>query len=153
MRIIGAISLCLLIACGGSKPAQESPGDDDDTLPDPGTAAPGEASPEDDLPPAETELQRRQYAACERLIPRLTECAVADARKNLPPDKLAELDLEHTAPIHTRENLKKCKKGQLSSRQVRVYEVCDREETECGPLTECLANALPKSTPQGEPEE
>jgi hypothetical protein len=138
MRSIGAIALCLLIACGGSKPAQE----EDDTLPDPGGATPGGGT--DDEPMPETELKRRQYAACERIIPRLTECAVADAKANLPPEKLAELDLENTAPIHTRENLKKCKQGELSSRQVRVYEVCDREESECGPLTECLANALPQ---------
>ena len=141
MRTLGSLALALLIACGGSKPAQE----DDDTLPDPGTAAPGgPGSVVSDEPIPANELQRRQYAACERLIPRLTECAVADARANLPPDKLAELDLENTAPIHTRENLKKCKQGQLSSRQVRVYEVCDREETECGPLTDCLTHALPQ---------
>lgn len=147
MRSIGALALCLLFACGGSKPAQE----DDDTLPDPGTAKPGD--PGTDEPPIpETELERRKYAACERLIPRLTECAVADAKANLPPDKLAELDLEHTAPIHTRENLKKCKRGELSSRQVRVYEVCDREETECGPLTECLTHALPDQGTETEEE-
>lgn len=147
MRSIGAIALCLLIACGGSKPAQE----EDDTLPDKvGTTGPGDP-PADDEPMPDTELKRRQYAACERLIPRLTECAVADAKANLSPEKLAELDLENTAPVHTRENLRKCKQGELSSRQVRVYEVCDREETECGPLTECLANALPEKGTEEEP--
>jgi hypothetical protein len=28
----------------------------------------------------------------------------------------------------------------MSSRQVRVLEVCFKQETECGPLTECLKN-------------
>jgi len=142
MRALGTIALVFLIACGGSKPAEEN----DDTLPDPGSGKPGGSGDvaDDGEPIPASELQRRQYAACERIIPRLTECAVADARANLPPEKLAELDLEHTAPIHTRENLAKCKAGTLSSRQVRVYEVCDREETECGPLTDCLANALPQ---------
>jgi hypothetical protein len=138
MRSIAAIALCLLVACGGSKPAKQ----EDDTLPDPGSGSPGDPVAGEDLP--ETELKRRQYAACERLIPRLTECAVADAKANLSPEALAELDLENTAPVHTRENLKKCKQGELSSRQVRVYEVCDREETECGPLAACLENALPQ---------
>jgi hypothetical protein len=52
--------------------------------------------------------------------------------------------IEETAPIHTREFLRKCKSSTLSSRQVRVYEVCDHEETECGPLVACLDNLHPK---------
>jgi hypothetical protein len=35
----------------------------------------------------------------------------------------------------------------MSSRQVRVYEVCMREETECAALTACLENASPNTSP------
>jgi hypothetical protein len=35
----------------------------------------------------------------------------------------------------------------MSSRQVRVLEVCFREETECAPLEACLANLSPEAGP------
>ena len=136
------LTLLLVLLAGCPKHASTPPPDDDDTLPDP----PG-TKPEPEPPAPTTELERRQYAACDRVIPRLTQCAVEDARARMDPDELAKLDLEHTAPIHTRENLKKCKNGYMSSRQVRVYEVCDREETECGPLVTCLDNAKPENEP------
>jgi hypothetical protein len=119
---------------------------EDDTLPDPvpGGGGPGHVGDAEPEPPAPTnELQRRQYAACDLVIPRLTDCAVADAKAKMSAAEYAKLDVEHTAPIHTRENLKKCKHDYMSSRQVRVYEVCDREETECEPLVACLENAKP----------
>jgi len=31
----------------------------------------------------------------------------------------------------------------ISSRQIRVLEVCFKEESQCGPLRECLANLQP----------
>lgn len=138
MRSMRILILCLLVACGGSKPAA----DNDDTLPDPGTSSPG--VDDGTAEPPRTELQRRQDAACERVIPRLTECAIEDARKNMSPEEFAKLEPDKVGPVHTRENLKKCKESYMSSRQVRVYEVCDREETECGPLVACLENAKPK---------
>jgi hypothetical protein len=135
------VLILFLAACGGG--AKQQPVEDD-TLPDPGTASPGggDVSSQDEEPT--TELQRRQDAACERVIPRLTACAVADAKAKLTPEQYKKEQIDETAPIHTRENLRKCKAQQLSSRQVRVYEVCDREESECGPLVACLDNLHPK---------
>lgn len=127
MRI--ALLLVVLAACG--KPARSN----DDTLPDNREPA----------PPPQTELQQRQGAACEQLGPRLTDCAIADARATMTPEQLAELDVERTAPLHTREMTKQCKEQTMSSRQVRVYEVCLREETECEALTACLENAKPEA--------
>lgn len=126
MRI--AIALVLLLAACGNKTKS---GGDDDTLPDPPP------------PPQQTELEKRQGAACEQLGPRLTDCAIADARATMTAAELAELDVENTAPLHTREMIKECKQQTMSSRQVRVYEVCMREETECAPLTACLEHAAP----------
>ena len=134
-----ALALAVVLAACGPKAATPPP-HDDDTLPDPGGGSAGEPEPT----PPKTELQRRQYAACDRVIPRLTDCAVADARKKMSPEELAKLDLEHTAPVHTREYTKKCKNGYMSSRQVRVYEVCDREATDCDALVACLDNAKPQ---------
>lgn len=94
--------------------------------------------------PVQSELERRRDAACESLAPRLTDCAIADARATLSPEELAKLDLEKTAPVHTQKFLESCKAQTLSSRQVRVYEVCQREESGCEPLIACLDNASPQ---------
>lgn len=94
-------------------------------------------------PDHRTELERRRDAACEQLGPRMTDCAIADARRTMTPEELAKLDVEATAPLHTREFVKDCQQQSLSSRQVRVYEVCLREETACEPLIACLDNANP----------
>lgn len=105
----------------------------------------GQGPREAPLPPGPSELERRQAAACEALGPRLTECAIADARATMTPEALAELDIEKTAPVHTREFIASCTADTLSSRQVRVYEVCMREERECAPLLECLRHASPQT--------
>lgn len=136
MRTILLAAAVLAVACGPkSKPVE------DDTLPDPGSDSPGDSGTGDDEPePPATELEARKYAACEKAGPRLTECAIEDARANMSPKEFAELDVEKTGPVHTREFIKKCSTDELSSRQVRVYEVCIEEETECAPLMACLAN-------------
>jgi hypothetical protein len=120
-----AILLVLLVACGGGG-ANTPPPDPDPT-------------------PTRTELQARQAAACEQAGPRLTDCAIADAKASLPPEEVAKLDLEKTRPIHTREFIKECSEGYMSSRQVRVYEVCLREEAACDALLACLDNAKPQN--------
>lgn len=98
-----------------------------------------------DPEPVGTELERRRDAACESLAPRLTECAIADARATMSAEEFAKLDIEKTAPIHTEKFLEACKGQAMSSRQVRVYEVCQREERECEPLIACLDNANPQT--------
>lgn len=132
-----------LAACGG----KQQPAGGDDDLPDDLSARGGSGA----APAPQTELQTRQFAACEQVGPRITECAVADAQAHMAPDELAKLDLEHTAPVHTREFIKNCKASTMSSRQVRVYEVCTREETECGPLLACLDNASPDHATEAPP--
>jgi hypothetical protein len=129
IRIAVALALVLVAGCGGGtqKPAPD---------PDPDPVSPEPTQP--------SELQRRQNAACEQLGPKVTACAIDDARKNLSPAELAELDLEKTGPIHTREYIKECQAETLSSRQVRVKEVCLREETECDALDACLKHGAPQ---------
>jgi hypothetical protein len=140
MRLL-SIAFVLCVAACGSKSAKSGDGD---TLPDdlhPGGNGSGPDEPA-------TELEKRQGAACESLGPRLTECAISDARATMSAEELAKLDIEHTAPIHTREFVKSCRSQPMSSRQVRVYEVCQKEETECDALTACLENASPKAEEQ-----
>jgi hypothetical protein len=92
-----------------------------------------------------TPIEQRRDAACEQLGPKLTACAVEDARANLTAGKSDKAQLERdTAPAvqhkNTEEFLKACKATPYSSRQVRVLEVCFREETRCGPLLDCLGH-------------
>lgn len=144
--------LCVLAACG-PKHASPPPADDEDDLsalkPPPGPEGVCEANtPEHWASQVElsngvgdTEIERRQNAACDKVMPKLTACAVEDACAKMAPKDLEELDLEHTAPVHLTKNLEQCMGSPMSSRQVRVYEVCSAEETECGPLAACLEHA------------
>src|SRR5687767_2709928 len=105
--VVLALTFSVLAACGGKgKPA-------DDTLPD---NRPDDAA-------GRSEIEVRRDAACETLGPKITTCAIADARRTMTPEELAELDPEKVAPVHTREFITDCKGQSLSSRQVRVYEV------------------------------
>jgi hypothetical protein len=116
--------LTVLAACWGAQPAAQP-------------AAPTPATPE--APP---EIKRRRDAACEKVGARLTACAVADAEAALAAGQLprAEFDAVTDPDVlrrNTAEFVKQCKVP-MSSRQVRVLEVCDREETECDPFADCL---------------
>jgi hypothetical protein len=136
---IGVVLAALAGACGGtSKPSSPPPG---------GGAS---SSGDDDLtihpqggPPADSEIHRRRNAACEGVGAKVTQCAVEDTRndKAHPPtkDELAQLD--QTAAINKREFIKACEAHEMSSRQVRVYEVCLGAETECDKFLACLDNA------------
>ncbi len=125
-RCVWPLAVSVVLACGGKpKPV-------DDTLPDDPAPA-----------PARSELETRRDAACETLGPKITTCAIDDARRTMSPAELAELDPEKIRPVHTREFIEGCKAQALSSRQVRVYEVCMAEETACDPLLACLENVKP----------
>jgi hypothetical protein len=90
--------------------------------------------------PARSPLEERQAKGCAAVAPTLTACAIADAKANMTPEKFAELQADKLAAKHTSEFIKSCTKVAYSSRQVRVLEVCQREETECDPLIACLSN-------------
>jgi len=147
---VRVLAIAFLLAACGPKHAAPPPDDDDDLseleppLEQPAvcTANSPDRWTEDVEPPAgATEIEVRQQTACNSVMPKLTACAVEDACTKLEPGKVHELDLENTAPIHARELLKTCKATPMSSRQVRVYEVCFAQEPECGPLAACLENA------------
>jgi hypothetical protein len=137
-RKLRAVALGLAIAaCGGQQqPPPSNAGGDDD--------------PAGVVQDTRTPLQRRRDAACEQLGPRLAQCAVEDARAALAAGKITPQQLEKdTKPDVVRALAaawrKKCRDGYMSSRQVRVLEVCFREETECAPLEACLTNLAPDS--------
>jgi hypothetical protein len=107
------------------------------------------ADPPREQPPAaadsRTAIEKRRDIACEQLGPRLTTCAVEDARADLAAGKIGKTQFDRdTAPEvqhkNTEEFLKACKGAAYSSRQVRVLEVCSHEETRCAPLLDCLGH-------------
>jgi hypothetical protein len=107
--------------------------------------APDEAAPGAGAAPAEphTPIERRRDAACDALGPRLTACAVADARADLAAGKIDQRAFDRDAAPEVQQKLTaawlaECKGHPYSSRQVRVLEVCFREETQCAPLIACL---------------
>ena len=129
--------LCALIAaglgCGGSQHAADGEG--------PVNRAPAPAPAVDPRTP----IERRRDAACDQLGPKITACAVADARADLASGKTDQRQFTaDTAPEvqhkNTEEFVRACKKAQYSSRQVRVLEVCLHEETQCAPLLDCLGH-------------
>jgi hypothetical protein len=128
--LAGALAVAGL-ACGGSQRTDDKIAN---TAPDP-SAAPDSRSP----------IERRRDAACDQLGPRLTDCAVDDARAALRAGKITQSQFgSDTAPAllrkHTEEYLKACKASTYSSRQVRVLEVCFRDASACGELLDCLDN-------------
>jgi hypothetical protein len=120
----------ILAACGGSKPPQPATG--------------GSGDPPGVVADTRSELEKRRDTGCEKLRPRLVQCAIDDAKASLEAGKITKQQFDQDTSSAVREKLgvewlAACEVP-MSSRQVRVLEVCDREESQCGPLTECLAN-------------
>jgi hypothetical protein len=96
-----------------------------------------------------TPIEKRRDMACEQLGPALTACAVADAKADLAAGKItqAQYDKDAAPDVQrglTKQWLDKCEVP-MSSRQVRVLEVCHRQEHDCEPLLQCLQNLQPKA--------
>jgi hypothetical protein len=126
-----AFVVVALIACGGKQTPPPSSGS--------GSA---EAGPVKDT---RNEFQKRLATACESVGKRITECAVADAKKEVAAGRMTQKDFDlNTKPEilekNTEEFVKKCDVPAMTSRQVRVLEVCHKEETECDPFLDCLSH-------------
>ena len=92
-----------------------------------------------------TPFEKRLDTACDALGPRLTQCAVDDSKAELAAGRITQKQYDELTSAQQRDLLDKdwetkCNKPNRSSRQVRVLEVCHKEEVECEPLLDCLAN-------------
>ncbi len=122
--------IAALVACGGSQKPDPTAGD----------PAPVAAPVKD----SRTPYEKRRDTACAAIQPKLSQCALADAKATMSPKELAELKPDELMDAHKQKWLKECESSQMSSRQVRVLEVCDHEESECAPLGECQKNLEPE---------
>lgn len=126
------VLVMMAAACGGK---QKTGG---------GGSGSGSAEPVGVVQDTRTEIEKRRDTACDELAPRLTQCALDDAKAALAAGKVSKADFDRdTAPDILRKNTEEGKKAckvSLSSRQVRVLEVCNKEETQCGPLIDCLGH-------------
>jgi hypothetical protein len=128
--------IALVAACGG-KPAPSGPGSGSQT-----TGV---------VKDTRTEIERRRDAACESLAGKLFQCGVEDSDAELAAGRISKkehdlaVDGESKKAFH-KKWMEECR-VEMSSRQVRVLEVCYREETTCGPLLDCLGHL--QDRPQG----
>jgi hypothetical protein len=123
------ISLALVAACSGAQ----------------------QPKPDPDPKPADTRsaIEKRRDTACEALGPRITACAVEDAKKDVASGKVTQAQFDQDASPdvqhkNSAEFIKDCESHAYSSRQVRVLEVCPQAETVCDPMLACLDNINPK---------
>ncbi len=123
------VVIAMLAACGGKQTPK---------------GGEGSAEPVGVVADTRTPIEKRRDVACDELAPRLTRCAVEDAKADQAAGKISAAQLaKDTAPEVLRKNTDEAKKAckvPLSSRQVRVIEVCMKEESECGPLQDCLGH-------------
>jgi hypothetical protein len=136
-RLAGACLTIAALGCGGAAPATEP-------------AEP--ATPAAPVADTRTAIERRRDAACDQLGPKLTACAVEDARANLAAGKIDQAQYDRdTAPAIQRKNTDEfeqaCKGTAYVSRQIRVLEVCFQQEPACAPLLDCLGHLSDAPTP------
>lgn len=126
------VFVTLLLACGSKQQAPVSNAGSAEDPPGPVTDT-------------RTEIERRRDTACESLGPRITACAAEDAKKALAAGQIKqqqydEITASGVQTKNTDEFIDSCRKADYSSRQIRVLEVCQQEESECEPMLACLDN-------------
>ena len=96
-----------------------------------------------------SEIEKRRDVACELVAKKLTQCAFDDLKAMLAKGEISQKVYEENSTpdvqrLHTQKYMESCTQPK-SSRQVRVLEVCYREETGCDQLSECLTNIQPEA--------
>jgi len=129
MMRLGLLSL-VVTACSSSSP------------PPVGNAGSSATEPSGVVQDTRTPYLKRRETACTAIGKRLVSCAVQDASGSLAAGKITKTQYDKdtstdvTARLADEWQTKCYKKG--TTRQLRVLEVCEREEQECEPLLECL---------------
>jgi len=135
--VITALALFLGLGCGGSQEPETTvnPPPSTDPAPPPPTTEQKN----------ETKLKEAQSVGCDGLCNKVTNCAVDDAKANLPPEKLAELKLEETVPVALQKCNEDCSAKELSVRQVEVLHGCLNEDAVCDQFLKCIDAMSPQA--------
>jgi len=133
VTLLGALA----VGCGGPQRAPAGGGGGDELA--------GSGASTGAVRDTRTEIERRRDAACDALAPRITACAVEDARKDLASGKVTQQQFsqdtsEGVQRKNSEEFAKACKARTYSSRQVRVLEICPTAEQACDAMLSCLDN-------------
>ena len=130
--------ILVVVACGGKQQTQSGSG-----------SGSGSGEPVGVVKDTRSEIEKRRDVGCEKLRPKLVACAVEDAKASLDSGKITkkQFDLDTAPQVQAKlgEKWMESCQVQMSSRQVRVLEVCEKEETQCGPLLTCLEHLNDKS--------
>ncbi|HET6611683.1 MAG TPA: hypothetical protein VFG83_06835 [Kofleriaceae bacterium] len=128
--VVALCALALFPGCGESQHPDST-----------GTSAaePAEPAPEPVLTPEQAH-QGNVVKACSAMCPRLTECAVADTRKN-SPKTLENIDVDALTAAHTKKCEDQCTDAGLSHRQLQVIEDCMNAGGDCEAFVTCLEAA------------
>ena len=121
------------LGCGGSKTsANDSKGD---IAAVPAIDAQASESPNE-------KFARQKDDAVDKMCQRLIDCSVEDAKSQMTPEKLAELDLEATS----RQAIADCNQHygstEMSPRQVLSLRECLGQPTACPEFNDCLEEGM-----------
>jgi hypothetical protein len=140
MLMISTLVASAALGCGGSKKSTESGGGTGEPVVTPATDAQAQETPE-------AKFARQKDDAVDKMCQRLIDCSVEDAKREMPPEELAKLDLENTS----RQALSDCNDAYgasaMSPRQVMTLRECLGQPTECPDFNACLAKLSQTEAP------
>ena len=96
--------------------------------------------------PSAAQLQASQDAACQRVVPKVTDCAIESARTEMSAERFAELarDIEELAARNSEQYIDQCTRSPMSARQIAVYDGC-RLDVPCEQFLSCVDRAKPRA--------
>jgi hypothetical protein len=91
----------------------------------------------------EQKFARQQADAVNKMCQRVTDCAIEDAKKEMSPEDLADLESKmHAIVPKAVADCEQTYAAPMSPRQVIDMRACLGEATECSVFGECVATAI-----------
>ncbi len=127
MRSLLVVASLVLSACGGTQSGAQATSE-----PSAPTQKPAEPQSADD------KLSQAQASTCAAVCDRLVQCSASDAKANLSPQQVAELNLEQTMPVAVDDCKRSCVIKPLSPKQLITARECVNGAPECPDYLHCL---------------
>lgn len=84
-------------------------------------------------------LSIRQEKTCNKVCDRDNVCVVQDAKKNLPPDKLAKVTEQRVLDRNRTECMVECMKKPQTAGQIKYADIC-LSKSSCAEYTKCVGH-------------